>query len=343
MSDAIRGRTAEKRRHKPFNIGWKGLVGRGKAYFEGERARRASERPETKAARWTAIATAVIAAFTIALAFVGWLQYREVVNSSESLDRMNRIYRGQAAQLNRQAIETKGLSEQTAILASRMKDQADISENTLKIGQAAYVTIGKPDGTVADIIWPKTNDGKAGLVVYFQNNGRLPAKFNWGADGPIIALLPSDPTIFNSEKWNDGKAIRLATDHYFQPMFRAKNPKEKSFQWSGTIDIGGGSSYQGVLWELPKERMTQLINYEKGVIPIGGRFEYCDGFGNRICKNFQIRYTQDRFVLASEDQCMTIEMQVIHPKPDLEYLPVCALSEKPEFLTPSLPSSPKPK
>jgi hypothetical protein len=42
------------------------------------------------------------------------------------------------------------------------------------------------------------------------------------------------------------------------------------------------SSYLGVLWELPKKRMLQLINWDRP-FTADGRFEYCDGFGS-ICR-----------------------------------------------------------
>src|SRR5262249_7924002 len=126
----------------------------------------------------------------------------------------------------------------------------DASINAAQSEQRAYVTIGKPDGTVADIIWPKEDTGNAGVMVYFQNNGRLPAKFNWGADSPLVAFsVPLDPKI---TKWgSDGPLTDLPTNHLFQPMYRAKAPNGKAVNWSGTIDIAGGSSFQGLLWEVP--------------------------------------------------------------------------------------------
>jgi len=204
------------------------------------------------------------------------------------------------------------------------------------------VTIGRPDGTVAEILWPKESTGNAGLLVYFQNNGRLPARFNWGADSTLVAVVPTDPTITAYSAWKGGQT-ELPTNHLFQPMYRAK--KGNQMTWSGTIDIAGGSSYQGVLWEVPKERMAQLISFENSLLlePIG-KFEYCDGFGKRVCRRFNLRYAKepyDRFFLVMEDECSATDMQIFHPMPGYEYLPVCSTSQWPErqFMFPGLPKA----
>jgi len=136
-----------------------------------------------------------------------------------------------------------------------------LTQKSLNISQRAYVTIGRPDGIVAEILWPKEGTGNAGLLVYYQNNGRLPARFNWGADSTIVAVVPTDSTITAYNTWKNGaQQTQLPTNHLFQPMYRAR--KGTQMAWSGTIDIGGGSAYQGILWEVPKERMVQLINFE---------------------------------------------------------------------------------
>jgi hypothetical protein len=218
----------------------------------------------------------------------------------------------------------------------------DASIAAARADERAYVTIGKPDGTVAEIIWPKDDKGTAGLLVYFQNNGRLPAKFNWGADSNIVGIVPSDPTVITYEAWK-GPPTELPTNHLFQPMYRARSKDGKAMNWSGTIDIAGGSSYQGVLWEIPKERMIQLIQFDRMFAP-AGKFEYCDGFGKHVCKKFNIRYAKEpynRFFLAYEDECAAYEMQIFHPNPDMDYLPPCDTAERPE-LQHTIPSLPKP-
>ena len=223
------------------------------------------------------------------------------------------------------------------------KAALDASIASSRSDQRAYVTIGRPDGTVAEIVWPKDEKGNAGLLVYFQNNGRLPAKFNWGSDSTFIAIVPTDPKVFKEAEIAKGY-VELPTNHLFQPMYRAKNRKGANIQWSGTIDIAGGATYQGVLWELPKERMLQVLSLDSPFAP-SGRFEYCDGFGRRVCKNFHLKYAHEpynRFLVSFEDECSATEMQVLRPMPDFDYSPVCSISERPE-LQYTIPGFPKPE
>jgi len=76
-----------------------------------------------------------------------------------------------------------------------------------------------------------------------------------------------------------------------------------------------------------------------------GKFEYCDGFGHHICKKFGISYAREpynRFFLAYEDECFAYEVQIIHPNPDLDYLPPCDATEKREELQRIIPGLPNP-
>jgi hypothetical protein len=55
-----------------------------------------------------------------------------------------------------------------------------IATNYLIQTEKANVTVGKPDGVAAEFVMPNDPRQKAQLMVYFQNSGRSPAKFNWG-------------------------------------------------------------------------------------------------------------------------------------------------------------------
>ncbi|MGD0663695.1 MAG: hypothetical protein ABSD38_37130 [Syntrophorhabdales bacterium] len=207
--------------------------------------------------------------------------------------------------------------------AAAAKSAADIAGHTLNISQQSYVTIGRQDGTVAEIVWPKEPEGNAGVVVYFQNTGHLPAKFNWGNDSPMIAVLPADPSIVKEPmgaKWSE-----FPTDHFFQPMWRAKNRKTGAISYSGSVTIGGNSTYAGTLWELPKERMIQLQNWDRP-FTVDGTFEYCDSFHNYVCRKFYLLYRREpynRFVLVSEDECAGFLTAILHHDRDLDYMSPC--------------------
>lgn len=315
---------------------------------------------ERSTLRWTRASSIVILA-TAAFICLQWLEMRsggkdthdlavqakrqadKVEDMSDAADKIRKASEGMVSQEEKIADNAKN-----ALDASNRNSRAalDATVAASRISEKAYVTIGRPDGTVAEILWPKEETGKAGLMVYFHNNGRLPAKFNWGAESQIVAILPTDPTIISYDKWKGGQT-EVDTDHFFQPMYRAEHKQTQGtqFMFSGTIDIAGNSSYEGILWEVPKDRMTQYLEFEHGVHMPSGTFEYCDGFGQRICKNFTLRFATEpynRFLLAWEDDCRAYQMQVLHPQPTYTYLPVCSISRRPE-LELTFPNLPKPK
>ena len=250
-----------------------------------------------------------------------------------------------ATQAKNQADRTKDLADRALVQANATARIAKLTQDTLNVSQRAYVTVGRADGTVAEIIMPAEPNAKAAILVYFQNTGHLPARFNWGNSSPMIAVLPTDPKVLKDSEMQNTQWSDFDTEHVFQPMWRTKNLKQaNSFGWTGTITIAGQSAYEGVLWEIPRERMLQLMNWDRPFMPTG-KFEYCDGFGNRVCRRFGLRYAgnpYNKLFLASEEECATWEMQVLNPSPDVEYLNPCEVPEKREELKFKLKGSPKP-
>lgn len=228
-----------------------------------------------------------------------------------------------------------------SLIASKALQQSSESFIT---SQKAYITVGRQDGTVAEIVMPNNPIDKASLLVYFQNTGHLPAKFNWGSDSGTIAVLPGDPNAVKESDYGS-QWLPFDTDHIFKPMWRGKNLKQaNSFSWSGTIEIAGNSSYEGILWEIPKERMLQLMKWDRPFIA-DGKFDYCDGFGRRVCRKFFLQYFRNpynRFLLVSEDECTQWEMQILRPDPNIEYLNPCELEGSREELKARLLNSPNP-
>jgi hypothetical protein len=151
MTEAKQGAPPTEQPKKSLKERWIGLIDPVKRYFHEQGAKRAQEGPEIKAARSTARATVVIAVFTVALAAIGWLQWKEVEDSTYTLDRMNRIYRAQSSQLSRQANETTQLAQETKILAEGMRSLATSTRQQLVGTQAAvlrpsvYMNIGEND------------------------------------------------------------------------------------------------------------------------------------------------------------------------------------------------------
>lgn len=189
----------------------------------------------------------------------------------------------------------------------------------------AYVTIGRPDGVVAETVWPKDPAGKAGIIMYFHNNGHVPARFNWGNDSQMVAVLPTDPNIVKESEMQHTQWSEFDTDHIFQPMWRKKDRKTGAISWSGTSVIGGDSLYSGVLWDIPAPHMIQAQTMERPFV-ISGKFEYCDSSHHYVCHRFSLIYFRDpfnRFNLVNEDECFGLDIAILHPDPNVEYLSPC--------------------
>jgi hypothetical protein len=181
LVDAEEGAESTKAAKKPRPKWWTGKFSHIKRKAQEYRAKKKKENSETKAATSMARATWWIVFLTFCLVIIAWFQYQEVQDSSDILDRMNRIYRTQAGQLTRQANETQTLADQTKNLASNMKDQASqtkilatqaaISNKILESVQRAYVN------TVAYNMTERRKDNSLMIQVAGQwlNSGTTPA------------------------------------------------------------------------------------------------------------------------------------------------------------------------
>jgi hypothetical protein len=202
-----------------------------------------------------------------------------------------------------------------------MIDANNLNRKSFQMSQGAAVTIGKKDGTVADFVMPDDPKNNAGIVIYFQNGGHMPAKFNWGMVAPIVTLPPTPdfPQLESVHKFNN-------------PLTRTRSRKAEngSFSENGEI-IAGDSLYVVDVVELPQERVTRQMKAHQ-IFMLTGAFEYCDALGNYMCRQFTLFYQgipYKRFSLASEFECPAYLQKIEKPDPNLDYLPPCeTMSER---------------
>ena len=64
-----------------------------------------------------------------------------------------------------------------ALQWAAMRTANKLTTDALKTSQRAYITIGRKDGVVAELVIPPNPKETAGIVIYFQNSGHLPALF----------------------------------------------------------------------------------------------------------------------------------------------------------------------
>lgn|SRR5258708_1955258 len=190
----------------------------------------------------------------------------------------------------------------------------DLTHDTLDISQGAYVSIGRKDGIIAEFLFPKTDThSNGGIVIYFQNNGHLPARFNWGLLTPIITI-PESP---------DFPALESA--HKFAPMTRTRNLKDGSTGEGGGVTIPGESLYVEDVVELLPERIVRQMK-ENRLFMLNGAYEYCDALGNYSCRQFSMFYQGEpfnRFSESSDIECFKGLTKISAPDPNVEYLLPC--------------------
>jgi len=199
-----------------------------------------------------------------------------------------------------------------------MIEANNLTRKAFQISQSAHVTIGRKDGTIA--AFKKSSDPKemAGLELYFQNSGHVPAKFNWG--------LLTWTTIPDTNP-------PLKVEHQFTPMTRTKNRKDGSIgESSGAGGVIGGDSVQSFdVGSLPQSLVDQLSQRNQLFI-VWGRYEYCDELGTYSCREFNIFYQRtpyDSFRLMHENECVPPMPKPDKPDPNLEYLFPCkTITEK---------------
>lgn len=215
------------------------------------------------------------------------------------------------------ALATVAIVVLTCFYVRYSKRQWETMRDTLEVGQRACVTIGRKDGVVAEFVMPKDPKDNAGLVIYFQNSGHMPAEFNWG---PLsTALIPPLPPTQSNPLTFGGRR--------FVPITRTRNRKGtgEGVTKSAGSTIAADSLYVADAGELLQAATNDLLHTNQMLMVIGA-FEYCDGFGNYSCKRFDLAYQGVPFSawrLLGVTECPPALHAVQNPRPDLEYLPPC--------------------
>jgi hypothetical protein len=162
--------------------------------------------------------------------------------------------------------------------ADAAKQAADIARDTLKISQGSYVSIGRKDGTVADIIVPKEPGQNAAIVIYFQNSGHLSAKFAWGTTASYL--------VTGSTK----KSTGINYIHPYKDFYVTRDKKTGAEGQIGASSIiAGDSVFASTLGEISQNDLSALASSNMGTV-ISGMYHYCDEIGNNVWRNFLLEY-----------------------------------------------------
>jgi hypothetical protein len=213
-----------------------------------------------------------------------------------------------------------------ALQWTAMKASNKLTRDTLQVSQRAYVTIGRKDGVIADFVIPKDPAQNAEIVVYFQNSGRLPAKFAWGT---MVGFLAA-----GSIKESTG----ITYTHPFKGLpSRTRDIKTGSTREQGAADgvIAGDSIFVSTLGTISQKDLAELGPSNMGAL-ILGTFEYCDELGTHSSRQFGLRYrsnapvTNLSFDLANEGRSLLDMMPLLKSTATTEYLPPCETSAERE-------------
>jgi hypothetical protein len=171
------------------------------------------------------------------------------------------------------AVATVAIGILTFAYVNYSKRQWQVAQDSLRIGQRAYVTIGKKDGVVADFIIPKDPSQDAEIVLYFHNSGHVPATFAWA---PSIGLLGE------GSKSKSG----IVFTHPGMPMFPFMGLKGQGTELS---IIAGDSIFVSTLGRISQRDLEQLPKNDPSLLILGS-YEYCDELGDHESRMFGLRY-----------------------------------------------------
>jgi hypothetical protein len=189
----------------------------------------------------------------------------------------------------------------TTIAGLQWKQSAD----NFVASQRPYVSMGKRDGAIGEFIDSSAPKGDAGIMLYFHNGGNLPAsRFN------VQLSAVSGNTV--EEHMGRLKGKRTGVIAYLNGLKTiARDSDDKEFfpNW------------------VPQSDVTAV---KAGTKPLSltGMFEYCDEFGEYVCRHFMLRYDPkpiDGFNLIGTTECGSYKYPSQYPKipEDMEYMLPC--------------------
>lgn len=184
-------------------------------------------------------------------------------------------------------------------------NQANIQNaDNFVASQRPYVSIGKRDGTIGAFVDPLDAKGKAAVVLYFHNGGNLPAS---GFNVRLFVV----PTPYR--------------DYH---MARLRNrTMDLTVYLGGLKDIARDSDNTELFPNLYSQADVMSARAGSKTIALNGFFEYCDAFGEYVCRDFTIGFDAptNGFDLLSIKSCGGYEYPLVNPQlpADLEYVSPC--------------------
>jgi hypothetical protein len=196
----------------------------------------------------------------------------------------------------------------------------DENRQSFEISEHPYVSLGRKDGIIAEIVEPKapaSPNALIGLNIYLKNGGRGPA------------LTPNLGIMLGATFLAKGASSKYAVQprpEKLQRLLRWRSTKDNSVHSNvDTSPILADSEFVHYAPDqFTQEQATALLHGQR-ITLLMGQFEYCDEFGNYSCRQFDLFYQGEpfnRFVEGGGFDC-TDWYQFPPRQPDQIYLPPC--------------------
>lgn len=198
--------------------------------------------------------------------------------------------------------------------------QLEAVKTSFRVSQGAQVSVGRKDGVVAEFVVPKDAQN-AEIIMYFQNSGRLPAKFAWGTQIMLYG------------KGTNGSAGIQYPHPYqgLQPRRLEKKPPHSIGQEGESSIIAPDSVLRVTVGTLSQKELANLPT-TNGDLLILGMYDYCDELGNWFKRTFGLRYRGNApsgdlsFDLAQDTPFPNVGLP--EDTPTTHYLPPCETYEE---------------
>jgi hypothetical protein len=160
-----------------------------------------------------------------------------------------------------------------------MQDANQISRQAFIVSQRSYVSTGRKDGVIAEVVSPKDPKQDAELVMYFQNSGHATAKLAWGTAAGFIAGLP--PTSQDSG---------VKYTHPFKDMKRTRDKKTGSEGEEGESNaVPADSIFVARLGEISPSKLAEFRS-KKVDLAVIGFYHFCDELGTDRNRSFWLGF-----------------------------------------------------
>ena len=234
----------------------------------------------------------------------------------------------QVEEMKKQGTDTHELAVQAGKQASaasiqveNTKESLRKSEEIFRISQQPYMTVGRKDGVVAEIKESQDPNGWAGIVLYWQNAGHLPARtvcmMTTSSAWPITAPKagPSTPLMRQRGRDSTGKLQVME---------------------SGCPTVGGDSAFAYIIPDPFTQKTFDAVKAKKdSQLSVWETIQYCDSFGHYVCKSVFLNYLHDPingFQEIGENDCSGM-YRAVPNIPQIMYgpneqLPPCSTPEE---------------